>query len=386
MTTYLDRGPKPEGGRFLNFHHVTFWVGNAKQAASYYCEKLGFEPLCYRGLETGHREVVSHVVRQKDAIFVFQSPLNPGNREFAEHMEKHGDGVKDIAFAVEDLDYIVALAKRRGAEILKDISEERDTHGSVRSATLKTCGDTSHTLVEIGGYSGPFLPNFHPHPESTPNNTSVKPRKGEPCGVRFVDHCVLNQPDEQMLPVVEWYEKILQFHRFWSVDDKQIHTEYSALRSIVMTNFDETIKMPVNEPAPGKRKSQIQEYVEYYGGPGTQHIALNTDDIIRSIKEMRARGMTFLKAPDTYYQQLRDKLKTSKVRVVEDLEELQKLSILIDYDDNGYLLQIFTRPMQDRPTLFIEIIQRRNHQGFGAGNFKALFEAIEQEQAARGNL
>ncbi|OQR78648.1 4-hydroxyphenylpyruvate dioxygenase-like [Tropilaelaps mercedesae] len=334
MTTFTDKGEKPARGRFLNFHHVIFWVGNAKQAASYYCDKLGFEPLCYRGLETGHREVVSHVVQQKDVIFVFQSPLNPGNKEFSTHLEVHGDGVKDIAFAVEDLDYIVDTAKRRGAEVIRDIWKETDRWGTVRFATVRTCGDTTHTMVELNGYKGTFLPNHHPHPDTITNNTAIKIRRG----------------------------------------------------SIVMANWDETIKIPVNEPAPGKKKSQIQEYVEYNGGPGTQHIALNTDDIIRTIREMRARGIAFLKVPDTYYEQLREKLKSSKIHIAEDLDELQRLSILIDYDDNGYLLQIFTRPMQDRPTLFIEIIQRRNHQGFGAGNFKALFEAIELEQAARGNL
>jgi len=386
MTSYTDKGPQPAGGRFNSFHHVTFWVGNAKQAASHYCDKFGFEFLAYRGLECGHRDVVSHVIRQKDAIFVFQSPLNPGNKEFGDHLIRHGDGVKDIAFSVEDLDYIVHYAKLKGATIVKDIWEEQDEWGKVRSCTLQTCGDTTHTLVELGSYRGTFLPKYFPHPECSPNNTTVKVRKGENCGVRFVDHCVLNQPDDGMNQVVEWYEKCLQFHRFWSVDDSQLHTEYSALRSTVMTNYDETIRMPVNEPAPGKKKSQITEYVEYYDGAGTQHIALNTDNIIKTITELRARGLTFLKAPDTYYEQLREKLPKSKVTVAEDLDTLQKLSILIDYDENGYLLQIFTRPMQDRPTLFIELIQRRNHQGFGAGNFKSLFEAIELEQDARGNL
>jgi len=205
-------------------------------------------------------------------------------------------------------------------------------------------------------------------------------------GLKFVDHCVGNQPNDSMESVTQWYEKSLLFHRFWSVDDKQIHTEYSSLRSIVVTNWDETIKMPINEPAPGKRKSQIQEYIDYYGGPGIQHIALNTDNIIESLQALRARGMEFLRTPDTYYDQLRTNLKSSKVKILEDLDVIQKLNILVDYDDSGYLLQIFTKPLQDRPTLFLEVIQRRNHNGFGAGNFKALFEAIELEQQLRGNL
>lgn len=205
-------------------------------------------------------------------------------------------------------------------------------------------------------------------------------------GLNFIDHIVGNQPDHEMIPVVEWYEKMLDFHRFWSVDDSMIHTEYSSLRSVVVTDFDEVIKMPINEPAQGKKKSQIQEYVDYWGGGGVQHVALNTTDIITAVTHMRSRGLQFLTIPDSYYKNLREKLKSSPVQVKEDLDVLQKLHILIDYDDKGYLLQIFTKPSQDRPTLFYEIIQRNNHQGFGAGNFKSLFEAIERDQAERGNL
>ncbi|VDH89842.1 Hypothetical predicted protein [Mytilus galloprovincialis] len=205
-------------------------------------------------------------------------------------------------------------------------------------------------------------------------------------GLNFIDHIVGNQPDEEMVPVSDWYEKNLMFHRFWSIDDSQMHTEYSALRSIVVTNYEETIKMPINEPAPGKRKSQIQEYVDFYGGAGVQHIAMQSDDIIKSVTKLRERGMLFLDIPDTYYKNLRERLKKSKCKVKENLDTIQKLNILIDYDENGYLLQIFTKIMQDRPTLFLEVIQRNNHQGFGAGNFKSLFEAIEIDQAARGNL
>lgn len=208
----------------------------------------------------------------------------------------------------------------------------------------------------------------------------------EPTNLSHIDHCVGNQPDLQMEPTAQWYEKMLDFHRYWSVDDSMMHTEYSALRSIVMADFDEVIKMPINEPAPGKRKSQIQEFVDYYGGPGVQHIALRCDDIIYSIEKLKARGVEFLKVPESYYENLRKGLAASKVDVTQDLDIIQKLSILVDYDDNGYLLQLFTKPIEDRPTLFIEIIQRCNHNGFGAGNFKSLFEAIELEQAKRGNL
>uniref|UniRef100_A0A3P9LQF2 4-hydroxyphenylpyruvate dioxygenase n=1 Tax=Oryzias latipes TaxID=8090 RepID=A0A3P9LQF2_ORYLA len=325
---------------FLCFDHITFWVGNAKQAASYYCNKLGFEPLAYQGLETGSREVVSHAVKQGKIIYVFSSALNPGNKEMGDHMVKHGDGVKDIAFTVEDCDFLVQKARERGANIIKEPHTLEDKKGKVRLAVLQTYGDTTHTFVERTGYKGLFLPGFHPPLFQDPLLTKLPSGK-----LDFIDHVVGNQPDDEMVPIVDWYQKTLLFHRFWSVDDKQLQTEFSALRSIVVANYEETVKMPINEPAMGKRKSQIQEYVDYYGGPGVQHIAMNTSDIITS-----------------------------------------ELKILIDYDDNGYLLQIFTKPVQDRPTVFLEVIQRHNHQGFGAGNFKSLFEAIEADQQARGNL
>uniref|UniRef100_A0A672G687 4-hydroxyphenylpyruvate dioxygenase n=1 Tax=Salarias fasciatus TaxID=181472 RepID=A0A672G687_SALFA len=352
------------------------------QAASFYCDKMGFEPLAYKGLETGSREVVYHAIKQDKIIFVFASPLNPGNEEMGEHMMKHGDGVKDIAFQVEDLDFLIKTAKERGAAIVREPWVEQDSHGKVKYAMLQTYGDTTHTLIEyLGPYKGLFLPSY-----KEPLFRDPLLAKLPPTGLNFIDHIVGNQPDDQMVPVSDWYQKCLLFHRFWSIDDKQIHTQYSALRSIVVTNYEETIKMPINEPAMGKKKSQIQEYVDYNGGPGVQHIALNTSNIIESIKNLHARGMEFLQAPDTYYDTLRAKLKTAKIKVKEDLDTLQKLKILVDFDDNGYLLQIFTKPVQDRPTLFLEVIQRHNHFGFGAGNFKSLFEAIEKDQDARGNL
>ncbi|XP_028680679.2 4-hydroxyphenylpyruvate dioxygenase [Erpetoichthys calabaricus] len=342
---------------------------------------MGFEPLGYKGLETGSREVVSHVVKQDKIIFVFSSALNPGNKEMGEHLVKHGDGIKDIAFAVEDCEFLVEKAKERGAEIVKEPFVQEDEHGKVKLAVLKTYGDTTHTLVERMDYKGIFLPGFKEplfHDPLLP--------KLPPGSLNFVDHVVGNQPNEEMIPVVDWYVKNLLFHRFWSVDDKQLHTDYSSLKSTVVANFEETIKMPINEPALGRRKSQIQEYVEYYGSAGVQHIALNTSDIITSIKHLKERGMEFLSVPATYYQNLRNNLKTAKIKIKEDLDTLEELKILVDYDEKGYLLQIFTKPVQDRPTVFLEVIQRHNHQGFGAGNFKSLFEAIEADQQARGNL
>ncbi|XP_057320660.1 4-hydroxyphenylpyruvate dioxygenase [Microplitis mediator] len=380
MTTYTDKGPKPAGGKFIAFDHLKLWVGNAKQAAGFYCARFGFEPLGYRGLETGSRKLASHAVKQNKIVFVFESAYEPDDKEMSLHLARHGDGVRDIAFSVEDIDTIVRIAKQRGAKIVKDIWEEKDEHGTVRMATVQTFGDTLHTFVDRTKYHGHFLPGYA-DVQPDPITRLLPPTK-----LDFIDHCVGNQPDQQMEPVAKWYEQCLQFHRFWSVDDTQLHTEFSALRSIVMTNWEETVKIPINEPAPGKRRSQIQEFVEYYGGPGIQHIALNTSDIIKSIENLRARGVEFLYVPDSYYDMLREKLKSSSTKIVEDLTILQKLKILIDYDENGYLLQIFSKNVEDRPTLFIEIIQRRNHNGFGAGNFQALFEAIEKEQERRGNL
>ncbi|XP_047238639.1 4-hydroxyphenylpyruvate dioxygenase [Girardinichthys multiradiatus] len=381
MTTYTDRGEKHEQGRFICFDHLTFWVGNAKQAASYYCNKLGFEPLAYRGLETGSRDVVSHAVKQGKIIYVFSSALSPGNKEMGDHLVKHGDGVKDIAFTVENCDFLVQKACERGAIIIKEAHTLEDKNGKVRLAVLQTYGDTTHTFVERTGYKGLFLPGFHPPQFKDPLLAKLPPGQ-----LDFIDHVVGNQPDDEMVPIVEWYQRNLLFHRFWSVDDKQLQTEFSALRSIVVANYEETVKMPINEPAKGKRKSQIQEYVEYYGGPGVQHIAMNTPDIITSISNLKERGVEFMTVPDTYYNQLREKLKQSTVKIAENLDVLQELKVLVDYDDKGYLLQIFTKPIQDRPTVFLEVIQRHNHQGFGAGNFKSLFEAIEADQHARGNL
>uniref|UniRef100_A0A3Q3L8S9 4-hydroxyphenylpyruvate dioxygenase n=1 Tax=Mastacembelus armatus TaxID=205130 RepID=A0A3Q3L8S9_9TELE len=377
MTTYIDKGETHEQGRFLCFDHLTFWVGNAKQAASYYCNKLGFEPLAYQGLETGSREVVSHAVKQDKIIYVFSSALNPGNKEMGDHLVKHGDGVKDVAFTVEDCDFLVQKARERGAVIIKEPHTLEDENGKVRLAVLQTYGDTTHTFVERTGYSGLFLPGFHPPLFKDP--LLAKLPRGE---LNFIDHVVGNQPDNEMVPVVEWYQKTLRFHRFWSVDDKQLQTDFSALRSTVVANYEETVKMPINEPAMGKRKSQIQEYVEYYGGPGVQHIAMNTSDIITAIRNLKERGMEFMSVPDTYYDQLRERLKYSKVKITEDLDALQVRSA-----DAVNLIFVFTVKVQHF-TVFVTSQNKSIHFpiGFGAGNFKSLFEAIEADQHARGNL
>jgi 4-hydroxyphenylpyruvate dioxygenase len=351
--------------------------------------RFGFDRVAYRGLETGDREVVSHVVRQGKITFVFSSPLNPDSssapvfgQSMWSHLAKHGDGVKDVAFAVTDCQKIFDSAVARGAKVIEAVHEEEDASGKVKLATIATYGDTVHTFVERAGYSGAFLPNFKAVEDGEDCFKSFTP----PIGLNFIDHVVGNMADGEMEPSVSFYEKILQFHRFWSVDDKQIHTEYSSLRSIVVADFDEVVKMPINEPASGKRKSQIQEYVDYYGGNGVQHIALNTRDIISAITHLRTRGVKFLKVPDAYYVSLEERLSAAGMKVAEDMATIRRLNILVDFDEKGYLLQLFTSNVLDRPTVFLEVIQREGNTGFGAGNFKSLFEAIEREQAARGNL
>lgn len=386
MTSYVKQGSRPEVGRYYGFDHVVFWVGNAKQAASYYTTRFGFKEIAYRGLETGERNIVSHVLRQDKITFVFKSALNPDSSHAEEvkmgkHLVLHGDGVKDIAFTVDDARGIYKKAIERGGKSVREPWEVKDEDGVVVMASISTYGDTVHTFVERKNYTGLFLPGYVAVTATDPIQSFLPP-----VGLHILDHCVGNQPDLTMVPACNLYEKQLDFQRFWSVDDKQIHTEYSALRSIVMTDWDETIKMPINEPALGRKKSQIQEYVEYFGGAGVQHIALRTNDIIAAVSALRARGTEFLTIPSTYYVNLKTRLQTSPIKVTEDLLTLQKLHILVDYDDHGYLLQIFSKPLQDRPTFFIEIIQRANHSGFGAGNFKALFESIESEQGKRGNL
>jgi len=369
---------------YHGFDHLKFYVNNAFQAAAWYIARCGFIPVAYKGLETGSRETSHHVIKQGNIIFEFISPYNPEGKvteEIGAQLAKHGDAVKDVAFKVDDCRGIYKAAVERGGKSVHAPAETTDKDGTAITASVQTYGNVIHTFVERKNYHGVFLPGYRAITEEDPL-TKITPA----IGLNFIDHVVGNQPDNEMVPVVEWYEKVLNFHRFWSVDDKMIHTDYSSLRSIVVADKDEAVKMPINEPANGKRKSQIQEFVEYYGGGGVQHIALNTNDIIFSVNQLKARGLKFLSVPKTYYTQLREKLKLAPIKVKEDLDQLEELKILIDYDDKGYLLQIFTKCVEDRPTLFLEIIQRNNHFGFGAGNFKSLFEAIELDQAERGNL
>ncbi|KAM4059118.1 glyoxalase/Bleomycin resistance protein/Dioxygenase superfamily protein [Hirsutella rhossiliensis] len=387
------------GGNFTGYDHVTWWVGNAKQAAAYYVSLFGFTAVAYRGLETGSRYFASYVVANHGVRFVFTSPLRSAEHLLSDdpisdaerrllvqmhaHLERHGDAVKDVAFEVDDVEGVYRRAVKGGAVAVQAPQVLRDAeHGNVVTAVVNTYGDTTHTLIHRASYSGPFLPGFREAKKATGSVTLPD------VGLARIDHCVGNQDWDEMASACAFYEQCLSFHRFWSVDDSQICTEFSALSSIVMASPNNLVKMPINEPAAGKKKSQIEEYVIFNAGAGVQHIALLTHDIISAVSALRARGVDFINVPESYYNTMRQRLKTERRQweLKEDLDTIQSLNILIDYDEGGYLLQLFTKPLMDRPTVFIEIIQRNDFDGFGAGNFKSLFEAIEREQAERGNL
>ncbi|KAA8644310.1 hypothetical protein EYZ11_008347 [Aspergillus tanneri] len=381
-------------GGYKGYDYVHWYVGNAKQAATYYITRMGFRRVAYRGLETGSRGICSHVVRNGDITFILTSPLrsldqldrlSPDEQEqmkdIHSHLEQHGDGVKDVAFEVDSVDAVFSAAVSNGAKVVSHSRVLEDDDGSVKVAQIQTYGQTVHTLVERNAYRGTFLPGYKAVDEVDPISQLLPD-----VPLSRIDHCVGNQDWNEMDKICEYYEKALGFHRFWSVDDKDICTEFSALKSIVMASPNEVVKMPINEPAKGKKQSQIEEYVDFYNGAGVQHIALLTDDIIRDITNLKARGVEFIKVPDTYYETMRLRLKQAGLTLHEDFETIRSLDILIDFDEGGYLLQLFTKHLMDRPTVFIEIIQRHNFSGFGAGNFKSLFEAIEREQELRGNL
>ncbi len=357
--------------------YVEFFVGNAKQAAYFYKQALGFEIAAYRGLETGATDVVSYLLTQDKIRFVFTSALRSDSEEgkrVGKHVMAHGDGIRDIALWVDDAEKSFNETMARGATAVAEPRRIEDEHGAVVTASIATYGDTIHTFVERSDYRGVFLPGFEAVSDSGPPTV--------PIGLKYVDHCVGNVALGDMNKYVAFYADVLGFRQLVSFDDKDISTEYTALMSKVMSNGNERIKFPINEPAKGRKRSQIDEYLEFYGGAGVQHVALATDDILHTVSEMQSRGIDFLTVPTTYYEELEERVG----KIDEPIDQLQRLGILVDRDDEGYLLQIFTKPVQDRPTVFYEVIQRRGARSFGKGNFKALFEAIEREQARRGTL
>lgn len=351
--------------------YVEMWVGNAKQSALFYQHCFGYRLVGYRGPETGTRDTASYVLQQGKIRMVLTTAMGP-DHEVARSVREHGDGVHDVALWVDDARDAFAKAVERGAEAAREPTVLEDDQGRVVVAAIRTYGETIHTLVERSGYGGVFMPGFQPR--SGPAIQDV--------GLQYIDHCVGNVELGGMNRWVAFYRDVLGFSQLISFDDNDISTEYSALMSKVMANGNGRIKFPINEPAVGKKKSQIEEYLDFYRAPGVQHLALATDHIIETVTQLQARGVEFLRVPATYYETVLDRVG----RIDEDLEPLRELGILIDRDDEGYLLQIFTKPVQDRPTLFFEIIQRKGAKSFGKGNFKALFEAIEREQALRGNL
>ena len=351
-------------------HHVHFWVGNAKQASYYYRKAFGFSQKAFSGLETGNREYASYVLQQGEITFVFSTPYS-SKSPIADHVRKHGDGVKDIAFHVDDVDLCFSAAIAQGGIEVQAPYDTSDENGTVRKASIATYGDTIHTFISTNQYNGPFLPSYR-----------EEIIEEESTGIYFIDHIVGNVEDNKMNQWTNYYATVLGFSQLQEFTDDDISTEYSALMSKVMQNGTGRIKFPINEPAEGKKKSQIQEYVEFYEGAGVQHLALKTDDIIKTISQLRKNGVEFLNVPDTYYDVVLDRVGN----IDENFDAVKDLKILIDRDDEGYLLQLFTQPVEDRPTVFFEIIQRKGCKGFGEGNFKALFEAIERVQDERGNL
>lgn len=353
--------------------YVEFYVGNAKQAAHFYQTAFGFQALAYAGPETGLRDKVSYAVRQHKLTLVLTTPLQPNNA-MADHVYRHGDGVKVLALRVDDAAYAWKQTTQRGAKSYLEPVKQTDNAGEVVLSGIHTYGDTVHMFVERKNYTGTFLPGYRPL-----SNPFFAPA---PTGLLYVDHCVGNVGWNQMNPWVKFYEEVMGFKNILTFDDADISTEYSALMSKVMSNGNGYVKFPINEPAQGKKKSQVEEYLEYYKGEGVQHVAMATQNIIETVTALRNRGVEFLQVPGSYYDDLLDRVG----QIDEDLKPLKELGILVDRDEEGYLLQIFTKPVQDRPTLFFEIIQRKGAKSFGKGNFKALFEAIEREQELRGNL
>lgn len=352
--------------------YVEFYVGNAKQAAYYYKAAFGYQSLAYAGPETGVRDRASYVLQQGKIRLVLTTALK-SDHPISEHVRKHGDGVKILALWVDDAYKSYEETTKRGARSYMEPQTITDEHGEVKMSGIYTYGETVHMFIERKNYNGAFMPGY---------KVWNSPHVTKDAGLLYIDHCVGNVGWNRMNPTIKWYEDVMGFANILSFDDKEINTEYSALMSKVMSNGNGFVKFPINEPAEGKKKSQIEEYLDFYEGEGVQHVAIATNDIIATVRDLKSRGVEFLDTPDSYYEDLFNRVG----KIDEDLAPLQELKILVDRDDEGYLLQIFTKPVEDRPTVFYEIIQRKGATSFGKGNFKALFEAIEAEQALRGNL
>lgn len=373
--TLQDTRPMNEEADFLkikSMDHLHWWVGNAKQAMYYWWKGFGFQPVAYSGLETGNREFASYVLEAGKIRFVVSAPYRPTS-EIAAHQMLHGDGVKYMALGVPDVEEAYKATTSRGAVGAWEPREEKDEYGIYRTAAIRTYGEVIHVFIDRSDYNGVFAPGYQPL--DLPYQSA---------GLAAVDHVVGNVELGKMNYWVNFYHQVMGFRQLISFDDKDISTEYSALMSKVMENGNGRVKFPINEPAEGKRKSQIEEYLDYYMTPGVQHIALSCKDILETVSALKANGIEFLRVPDAYYDTLPERLQGIEIK--EDLAAIRELGILVDHDDEGYLLQIFSRPLQDRPTAFVEIIERHGSRGFGKGNFKALFEALELEQARRGNL
>ncbi len=374
LASKSDPRPITEEGDFLqikSIDHVHFYVGNAKHAMYYWWKGFGFKPVAYSGLETGNREYASYVLESGTARFVVSAPYGPSSPLAAHHMV-HGDGIKVIALQVEDVEKAWKETTSRGGKSAWAPREEKDDRGIFRTSAIYTYGETLHVFVDRDDYKGIFAPTYRP----------ITDKAAESTGLASIDHIVGNVQLGKMNDWVKFYHEVMGFRQLLHFDDKDISTEYSALMSKVMSNGNGRVKFPINEPAEGKKKSQIEEYLDYYLTPGAQHIAIATGNILETVTQLKARGIEFLRVPDAYYEMLPERVGSIK----EDLKAIHDLGILVDRDDEGYLLQIFSRPIQDRPTMFVEIIQRRGAQGFGKGNFKALFESLELEQERRGNL
>ncbi|EFA79404.1 hypothetical protein PPL_07822 [Heterostelium album PN500] len=364
------------------YDHITFWVGNAKQASSYYCSKFGFDRIAVKDLETGDREYATHVVRQNRITLSFVSSLTTDNKEFAKHMEMGGDGIKDLAFTVDDAKLSYSSAVEAGAVSIKEPYELSDENGIVIMATIASpIGNLTHTFVQRNKYTGEFLPGFSSNVFKDPLTHITGP-----VGLKVCDHHVYCVEDNTLLKNVDWYERVMGFHQYWTPSEK-IKTETSELSSIVVADPTQNVKIPINQTEKRIQKSQVEEYIDFYGRAGIQHIALTTDNIVDSIDKITKRGVELMRPPKHYYDVVKPKMAAAGINVTEGFELLEKYGIFVDNDEKaGYLLQVFTKPMQDRPTFIVEIIQKvENSMGFGAGNFKSIFEAIEIEQTKRGN-